>query len=129
MGETMDHRRRAPRRARDTVLSVIKCAKVRQRGRRIVELFAVTRDHALNIDTIASHAFATMAPTRAQRLSATRAARGAPREGDDDKPLKQHPAFKRATRLGDPSPITTSRLRHRSQWTTVALDLRHDAIV
>jgi hypothetical protein len=44
--------------------------------RRIADLLAATRDQALSIDDIASHAFATgkKPPTRVQRLSATRAA-------------------------------------------------------
>lgn len=44
--------------------------------RRIAELFAATRDRALSIDEIAGHAFdlGGQPPTRAQRLSATRAA-------------------------------------------------------
>ena len=44
--------------------------------RRIAELFAATRDRALTIDDITDHAFKLRgaAPTRAQRLSATRAA-------------------------------------------------------
>jgi hypothetical protein len=44
--------------------------------RRIADLLAATRDRALGIDDIADHAFALAgtAPTRAQRLSATRAA-------------------------------------------------------
>jgi hypothetical protein len=45
--------------------------------RRIADLFAATRDQALDIEAIARHAFdlrPTQAPTRAQRLSATRAA-------------------------------------------------------
>lgn len=45
--------------------------------RRIAELFAATRDSALSIDRIAAHAFdlpCRARPTRAQRLSATRAA-------------------------------------------------------
>ena len=44
--------------------------------RRIAELFAATRDHALDLDRIARHAFGLNGarPTRAQRLSATRAA-------------------------------------------------------
>jgi hypothetical protein len=43
---------------------------------RIADLFAATRDHALSIDAITDHAFALAGktPTRAQRLSATRAA-------------------------------------------------------
>jgi hypothetical protein len=43
---------------------------------RIADLFAETRDRPLSVDAIASHAFATgrKPPTRAQRLSATRAA-------------------------------------------------------
>jgi hypothetical protein len=43
---------------------------------RIADLFAATRDHALTIDTITDTAFALAGrtPTRAQRLSATRAA-------------------------------------------------------
>lgn len=44
--------------------------------RRIADLLAETRDRALSIDDISDHAFdlAGVAPTRAQRLSATRAA-------------------------------------------------------
>ncbi len=44
--------------------------------RRIADLLAATRDRPLTIDAITSHAFATgrKPPTRAQRLSATRAA-------------------------------------------------------
>jgi hypothetical protein len=44
--------------------------------RRIADLLAATRDRALSIDDITDHAFvlAGTAPTRAQRLSATRAA-------------------------------------------------------
>jgi hypothetical protein len=44
--------------------------------RQISDLFAATRDRALSIDDITDHAFglAGAAPTRAQRLSATRAA-------------------------------------------------------
>ena len=44
--------------------------------RRIADLFAATRDRALSIDDITDHAFKLRgaAPTRAQRLSATRAA-------------------------------------------------------
>jgi hypothetical protein len=41
---------------------------------RIADLFAATRDRALTVDDIASHAFGCQKPTRAQRLSATRAA-------------------------------------------------------
>jgi hypothetical protein len=46
--------------------------------RRIAELLAATRDRALGIDEITDHAFALAGapPTRAQRLSATRAAHG-----------------------------------------------------
>jgi hypothetical protein len=45
--------------------------------RRIADLFAATRDRALDIETIARHAFELrpeQSPTRVQRLSATRAA-------------------------------------------------------
>jgi hypothetical protein len=44
--------------------------------RRIADLLAATRDRALSIDEITDHAFALAGatPTRAQRLSATRAA-------------------------------------------------------
>jgi hypothetical protein len=42
--------------------------------RRIADLFAATRDRALDIDTITKHTFGVDKPTRAQRLSATRAA-------------------------------------------------------
>jgi hypothetical protein len=45
--------------------------------RRIADLFAATRDHALDIEAITRHAFKLrpkQPPTRAQRLSATRAA-------------------------------------------------------
>jgi hypothetical protein len=43
--------------------------------KRIADIFAATRDRALSIDDIARHAFKLQAaPTRAQRLSATRAA-------------------------------------------------------
>jgi hypothetical protein len=44
--------------------------------RRIVDLLAATRDRALSIDDITGHAFDLRGakPTRAQRLSATRAA-------------------------------------------------------
>jgi hypothetical protein len=44
--------------------------------RRIADLFAATRDHALSIDVVTDHAFDLKGkpPTRAQRLSTTRAA-------------------------------------------------------
>src|SRR5258705_11360955 len=49
--------------------------------RRIADLFAATRDRALSIDVITRHAFETSRPTRAQRLSATRAAHRLLRRG------------------------------------------------
>ncbi len=44
--------------------------------RRISDLFAATRDRAIDIDELTDHAFALRGtkPTRAQRLAATRAA-------------------------------------------------------
>src|SRR3979490_606265 len=43
---------------------------------RIADLFAATRDHALTIDVVTDHAFKLRgrSPSRAQRISATRAA-------------------------------------------------------
>jgi hypothetical protein len=44
--------------------------------RRIADLFAATRDRAFSVDVVTDHAFDLKgkAPTRAQRISATRAA-------------------------------------------------------
>ena len=57
--------------------------------RRIADLFAATADCALSVDEITRHAFAlgSRAPTRAQRLSATRAAHRAIRRAAESWPF------------------------------------------
>jgi hypothetical protein len=68
--------------------------------RRIAELFAATSDQALGIDAITRHAFETSRPTRAQRLSATRAAHRLLRRMRDAATDARHLDLWRASTVG-----------------------------